>query len=317
VKVAAFTLSYPPRRFIGSELMTHQLLRALLERGHEVTVHAVQAGEHWQHDGVSVVGAGELLDADLVVAHAGISWPGVEHRARTGAPLVMICHNASDAAADDLAGARPDLVVVNSHSMLRAFGVPALVINPPAPALRGRAHGPHVTALSLNELKGGAQFWELAERMPDVPFLAVRGGYGEQLAGTAPNVTGLAHVAHDELDELVWSRTAVFLQLAQSESWGMAASEAIARGIPVVAHPTPGVVESLGDAALYVDRDDQVGLEAAVRAILANRDLHAELAHQRARAHVRSSARQVAEWVTVIERLGHGDSAAPRVHRGR
>lgn len=36
----------------------------------------------------------------------------------------------------------------------------------------------------------------------------------------------------------------------------MTAVEAIASGIPVIAHPTDGLVESLGPAGIFVDRAD-------------------------------------------------------------
>ena len=40
------------------------------------------------------------------------------------------------------------------------------------------------------------------------------------------------------------------------ETWGMVGVEAMTNGIPVIAHPTPGLRESLGDAGIFVDRDD-------------------------------------------------------------
>lgn len=304
MRVAGFTLLYPPQRHIGSELMTHRLLRALADRGHQVVVHAVETIGAWSHDGIHVLGQDYPLgEADVVVAHAGISWPGVEHRASTGAPLVLVCHNVSDATRDDVDGARADLVVVNSRSMAEDLALDALVVNPPAPRPRPTSHGDRVTTLSLNELKGGPQFWRLARRMPDVGFLAVEGGYGDQVVRTAPNVDVLGHVPHDRLDESVWARTAVFLQLAESESWGMAASEAIAHGIPVVAHPTPGIVENLGAAAVYVDRDDIRALAAAVRGILADPSPHVARAQARALEHQTASADQLADWVAAIEGL--------------
>lgn len=39
------------------------------------------------------------------------------------------------------------------------------------------------------------------------------------------------------------------------ESWGRVAVEAMSLGIPVIAHPTPGLKESLGDAGLFANRD--------------------------------------------------------------
>jgi hypothetical protein len=277
----------------------------------------------WAWHGIPVSGSvlSDPNHADVMIVHAGRSWPGVEFRARTGARLVMICHNASEAVRDDLDGAHPDLIVVNSESMALDLDVDALVINPPAPTPSPHSIGDHVTMLSLNELKGGPQLWALADRMPDVSFLAIHGGYGKQLDADVDNVTVLGHVPHDQLGTEVWKRTAVFLQLSSSESWGMAAAEAIAHGIPVVAHPTPGIVENLGEAAVYVDRDDLAGIEAAVRGILTDPAPRVEAARRRALEHEETSARQLTDWVTAIERLGdeanQRNRATAGVHAGR
>jgi hypothetical protein len=307
-RVHAFTISFPPRRFIGSELMTARLLGELRRAGHDVSVAVGDGNGDWNWEEIPVSG-NALKDppgADVLVVHAGCSWRGVEQRARTGAGLVMICHNTSPAVVDDLAGAQPDLVVVNSQTMADDLDVNALVVNPPAPPLHDPALGDLVTTLSLNKLKGGEQFWDLARKAPFLDFLAIEGGYGAQVRGDVDNVTVLKHVPHDRLGETVWARTGVFLQLAESESWGMAAAEAIAHGIPVIAHPTPGIVENLGDAAVYVDRDDIEGLSAALRRVLADPSPHSARAHARALEHQAASAEQLTAWVTAIEGLNDG-----------
>src|SRR5690606_19054142 len=91
-------------------------------------------------------------------------------------------------------------------------------------------------------------------------FLGVTGIYGRQqdLAGLA-NVEVIPHVPHPEMRGRVYARTRVLLVPSSYESWGRVASEAICSGIPVVAHPTPGLRECLGDAGLFVDRRDVDG----------------------------------------------------------
>lgn len=286
--------------------MTCELLEVFVAAGHQVSVNVGDgAGGDWMWRGMAVSGNALAAPAaaDVVVVHAGRSWPGVEYRQRTGAKLVMICHNVSAAARDDVAGARPDLVVVNSKTMAAELAVEALVVNPPAPEVRPLPAGDRIVTLSLSDLKGGPQFFQLAQRMPHRRFLAVRSGYGVQQESNLPNVEIIDHVPHDLLLEQVWSRAAVFLQLASSESWGMAASEARAHGIPVVAHPAPGLAENLGDAAIWVNRDDVDMLAAVVERVLAE-DLYRARAIARATEIVDASKLQVAEWVTAIERLG-------------
>lgn len=50
----------------------------------------------------------------------------------------------------------------------------------------------------------------------------------------------------------------------------MAAVEALASGIPVIAHPTPGLREALGDAATFIDRDDHRAWADAVAGLYAD-----------------------------------------------
>jgi glycosyltransferase involved in cell wall biosynthesis len=41
---------------------------------------------------------------------------------------------------------------------------------------------------------------------------------------------------------------------SKEETWGRTAVEAMSSGIPVIAHPTPGLKECCKDAALFVER---------------------------------------------------------------
>jgi len=50
------------------------------------------------------------------------------------------------------------------------------------------------------------------------------------------------------------------------ESWGRTGIEAAASGIPTIAHPTPGLLESLGKSGTFVARDDIAGYVEAIRA---------------------------------------------------
>jgi glycosyltransferase involved in cell wall biosynthesis len=43
---------------------------------------------------------------------------------------------------------------------------------------------------------------------------------------------------------------------SKEESWGRVAIEAMSSGIPVIATPTPGLLESCGSAGIFCKRDD-------------------------------------------------------------
>lgn len=305
VRIAFSTVSAPPARFIGSELMTFGLARRLSDAGHDVSVHpSLEATEPGEFNGVRIDPTPIPADADVVVCHPDYGIRARRARKSRDLPVVAICHNAHSGVKVGLINTRPDLVVVNSETMRAALNIDALVVHPPAPEVVRMRPGRCVTALSLNDLKGGPQFWETVAALPHVPFLAVQSGYGTQHAPiSARNARILPHLPPDALNGRVWRHTGIFLQLSESESWGMAAAEAIAHGIPVIAHPTPGIVENLGDAAFYVDRDDIKSIASAIVDIRSNPAPFAAAAYARAEEHARTSERQLTEWVAAIEGL--------------
>ena len=123
--------------------------------------------------------------------------------------------------------------------------------------------GDCITLVNLCEEKGGKVFWELARRMPDHRFLGVKGGWGGQIVpqNLPPNAEVMEHCL-DPRD--IYRRTRIVLVPSQdlgtpgmrhwTESYGRIGIEAAASGIPTIAHPTPGLVESLGEAGIFADR---------------------------------------------------------------
>ena len=292
--IVAALLSYPPARYIGSELSTATLLEAMVGRGHTA---AVVVGERrysskgYHRNGIEVRHRRDYRRVgvpDVVLCHVDAYVHAVPIARRAKAPLVGICHNGEPSVASGLRLARPDLVCVVAPWLRRHLDQPnALVVRPFTDVDVAPTHGDAVTLIGLSEAKGVGVFWSLAEAMPDVKFLGVKGGYSPQTSGPAlPNVTLLPHVPADDMDERIWSRTRVLLMPSQRESWGRTAVEASARGIPVIAAPTPGLCESLGPAGTFVDRDDLAGWQSAVRRLLDGRRWGA--ASRRSIAHARS-----------------------------
>lgn len=154
------------------------------------------------------------------------------------------------------------------------------------------------------------RFWAIARRLPDVPFLAVRGGYGRQVIPRRipRNVEVIDHVPGDRMDDLVWARTRVLLAPSLRESWGMTATEALQRGIPVIAHPTPGLVESLGPAGIFLDRRDVAEWVRVIGHLDRDSGAYARraiAAAARGRALLEQSGDQLAAFVRTIEGLVH------------
>lgn len=271
MKVVAVTPLYPPHSLVGAWISTHELLRELVAVGHQVDV--VQLDDRrpvYDLDGVTVhpfrtaFVRDAIATADVVVTHLGDN--GATHRfaLEQGVPSVRMVHGPFP---DPEATVGAALVVFNSEATKASCptSAPSIVVHPPVhPETYRTTPGDSITLVNLSEPKGVKVAWRLAEQCPDLPFLGVHGGYGEQITPRAPNFTVLP-VQRDM--RTVYSRTRVLLVPSLYESWGRVAVEAMCSGIPVIAHPTPGLREALGPAGLFVDRTDGLGWRDVVRAL--------------------------------------------------
>lgn len=264
MKVVAVVPNYPPGSRVGSWISTHECLVALVRDGHDVTV-IRQLGRHqadYDLDGVLVMtGAGRIErhvpDADVVVSHLGDNGRGHAAAVAAGVPSVRMAHGGK-ITPERLDGA--DLVVWNSHSYAegKPWSGPSIVVHPPVwPEEHRTTPGECVTLVNLSEDKGVKTFWRAAEHLPGLRFLGVRGSTGHQVHPRAENVEVIRSTRRMRDD--VWCRTRVLLMPSAFETWGRVGVEAMASGIPVIAHPTPGLLESLGNAGIFVDRDDTAG----------------------------------------------------------
>lgn len=319
MRVLAMVPDYPPRG-VGSWVMTHTLLRALVERGHGVdVVLAVAEGDPYELDGVRVWphrGKGDpfrfIDDASVLVAHVESAGRPIALGNARGVPVVQIAHNAGAFTESALTRRSAALTVFNSRHVAEKLAdlcVRSIVLHPPVhPADYATTPGDAVTLVNLSQDKGAETFYALAERFPDRPFLGVRGGYGVQVLpsgdGDVPNVTVLDHQPPDRMRDEVYARTRVLLMPSAHESWGRTAIEAACSGIPTIAHPTPGLLESLGDAGVFCDRDDVDAWEVALRRLLDGRRWRAASRRAKARAAELGPSADLDRWCREIEALG-------------
>ncbi|PTM86549.1 glycosyltransferase family 4 protein [Streptomyces spinosirectus] len=292
ISIVARVYGYPPDHNAGSEWMLHSMLRPLAERGHRVEVwlsHPGRIEKNYEIDGVQVVPYQEGMDfaahaqkADVLLSHFE-NVPLMAGLARDRLiPLAVICHDNFAVSFHNAAGA--DLVVYNSEWIRRDGEIfyarypreflprNSIVVRPPVIAEEYHTQpGDCATLVNLNPDKGGEVFWQIAAWTPEWNFLGVRGAYGRQVMPPPrlPNCEVVDGVPGQRMREHVYSRSRVVLMPSLYESWGRVAVEAFASGIPVVAHPTPGLVESLGEAGIFAYRDD---LNAWIHALSSLRD---------------------------------------------
>lgn len=326
LSIVARVHAMPPEHNAGAEHMLVSMLRPLVERGHDVQVWLSRYGkahEPYEYRGVRVVPLEARLDfatvvrrADVLVSHLECV-PSTSALARGyGKPVIVVCHNTHAATFRHMAAGGTALAVYNSLWMEREAELffaeypksvqpdSSLIVRPPVFADEYRTKpGKAVTLINCNVEKGGRVLEALARRMPDTEFLAVRGAYGEQILPDLPNVEIVEHVDGAEMRERVFARTRVLLMPSSYESWGRAGVEALASGIPVVAHPTPGLCESLGEAGVFVDRGDVDGYEAVLRKLTTPAEYRLAVKRARARSAELDPADDLAAWCDAVEAL--------------
>lgn len=325
VRVVAWVHYGVPYRRAGSETMLHTMMRALKDAGVGVLVvvsSVPEAPPSWEVDGVPYVHAGpyaaEMLltriRPQVVVTHHHYATRAIGYARKLGARSALLIHSDHDLAARALQ-AGPDLAVFNTEwvraSVGRRYGeverTPSLIVHPPVVPgeHRAPAGGDAVTLVNLSLHKGVETWRSAAAALPGIPFLGVAGAHGMQVRDRMPANARVIGQTSDMRGD-VWARTRLLLVPSLYESYGMVAVEACASGIPVLAHPTPGLREALGDAALFVDRGDTRAWCEGVQRLYGDgpdRDAAAAAALARSRYLAERTGRELAVWADRVREL--------------
>jgi glycosyltransferase involved in cell wall biosynthesis len=303
---------YFPHPNGGAENSLHSVVLGLRDLGHQMTVVSETAPEPYVVDGIGVVPSSPRARA--------------EHYRRADAVLSVIDPPARDVRVDalrhgtalvmfDFSGAvvgdRPravDLWVLNADwirpQLPGSVADHTVVVHSQIEPARYRTEpGGEVTLVNLSEWKGAHQFYEMARRLPEFRFLGVQGAWGEQI--DPPPLANLTVVANQPDARAVFRRTRILALPSRSEVHPRSPLEAAVSGIPCVAHPSPGAIEALGPAGVYVHRDD---LDGWCREI---RRLHDPVEHTDAASRSRSWATttqiahlgELTQLVAALERL--------------
>lgn len=286
MKIVSYVHAYVPNHNGGAETTLHDLNRALINAGHDVTVVVKENPskgfrEDYEFEGVKVLHAtdkrfivGQITGADLILTHLECSVRATLLGKTFRVPVAQIIHNDIDLTRGYLAH-NPDFVIYNTNwirdKFEEEFGhLPSIVIHPPVIAGNYKVdRGKKVTLVNLFERKGSRLFYSLAERLPNVEFLGVVGGYGKQdIRHDLPNVEIMEYSPDIRK---AYEKTKLILMPSLYESYGRVGCEAAASGIPAIVADTPGLREALGDAGTYLSPTDVDAWETALRASLTPR----------------------------------------------
>jgi glycosyltransferase involved in cell wall biosynthesis len=260
----------------GSEQMLKAMLSYLARRGHTVAV-VIPRGDGgptlgpvphlYSHD---VVGAAK--GADVLLTHHDVTLLAARAAVKLDLPLVTVVHNTwgmtkkrakvraitgfvfnSAWVQEDWAKLRPDL--------------PRLVVYPPVDPSCYSVLQQDSLVTQINLAKNGALLWEVARLLPGTRFLAVHGGYGDQVTPKViPSNVEVIAPTDDPVGD-VYARTRILLVPSLYESWGRVGMEAASSSIPVIASTAPGLQESLSYAGLFRDPERPAHWAEAITAL--------------------------------------------------
>src|SRR6476620_885627 len=323
-RVLAVVHGWMPYLAAGSERMVQHMLDALPREEFEVHILSLGYGNDpginnfYMYEGTPVtVGYETPFVADIIVTHHGPGSRVVQALCQDfpDARVVAVYHNERYDI-EDIKSLNAELEVFNTWwvgGSVRRAGAAGLsgleqgiiVVHPPLEPDRHRVEetGSAVTLVNLQENKGVRVFQELARRMPDVRFLGVEGTHGTQERPKIPNVEYMP-VTQDMRD--VWRKSRVVLMPSGYESYGMVAAEAQVNGIPVIANPTAGLAECLGNAGIFIPRSNIDDYERALRLLLEDRKHYqerSEMARLRGQELQSQTERELARFIDEMRRL--------------
>lgn len=281
LRILAWVDRYPPYRgfMAGGEWALHHMLTPLAAAGHTVDV-CTPLGDgapRVELEGVGVHGEDAvpgLLDrCDVLISHLLWTKHAVHAAAEGGTPLVYLFHNDFTIPHwhQSLSTPRNVTAVVYNTRWLRASiidqhpswaEVPWAVVRPPVPIGAYHVETPpgydreYVTLVNPILAKGGVIFYRLAEARPHLRFLAVEGGYGQQMRPRRKHQNVTWQPQTPNMRDDVYARSRVVIVPSEYESFGRVAVEAAASGAVVVCSTTSGLKEAMGAAGLYADHRD-------------------------------------------------------------
>lgn len=269
MKIIAMVHGFPPHHNAGAEWMLHDMLKYLKEKGHQATVMLPITGlKPYEISGIRVVpdiGMDEMLKElnshDIVISHLDRYAKALNRCEYFGKPYILLVHNTYRYAGiaekhKREMNQRWIYVVYNSEYTKNVVNYPnpSIIVHPPVDRERvftRKSRAEYITLINLNENKGGDVFINIAKALPEKKFFGVKGSYGDQIIDET--VKNIKYIENTPDIKSVYSKTRILLMPSIYESYGRTAIEAMINGIPVIANKTPGLLESLSYAGVFIE----------------------------------------------------------------
>lgn len=273
VNIAVYVKDYVPMTKAGAEITLHEILLKLKDKGHHVIVFCSSPTVD-QYEGITLKPIDQInkfgKQIDVIFTQLDSTRNALVIARELNKPLVHLAHGDASLRLYRLNQRNTQMVISNSNWVNDSFkalsNVPKLVVYPPLTIDKYKVDNTGakaITMVNLIDLKGGALFWQLARIMPDREFIAVKGGYGDQIIypKDLPNVTIMEN--QEDMRE-VFNKSRIMLMPSSYESWGRVGMEAAVSGIPTIATATEGLLESLGNSGVFLEERDVASLIEAI-----------------------------------------------------
>jgi glycosyltransferase involved in cell wall biosynthesis len=259
---------YPPEHNAGAEWMAHSMNTYLVRESNAKVNVILNKKQVDQYERIKILSRKDkesvkkaIEDSQVLLSHLDMEPNAVNTAKEVKKPLVLVMHNSFRMKHLNVfkESLPENLYLVHNSKWIQDYykplGLPSIVLYPPVDwrDYSVTSSKEYVSLINMNTNKGGELFLRLVEAMPDVKFLGVKGAYDKQNIKEYSNLTLIDNTPR--IKE-VYGRTQILLMPSKYESWGRTAVEAMSSGIPVIAHPTPGLKESCGSAGIFCDRDD-------------------------------------------------------------